>query len=66
MVERRMTVPAFLMKLEARSHTLRAMLPTVGIWYGGSSMMKGAGSPANIFVFFRIMPEMMMAAIPTK
>ena len=29
-------------------------------------MTKGAGSPANIFVFFSIMPETMMAAIPMK
>ena len=26
----------------------------------------GAGSPANILVFFRMMPEQMIAAIPTK
>ena len=29
-------------------------------------MTKGAGSPANILVFFRIIPEQMIAAIPTK
>ena len=29
-------------------------------------MTKGAGSPANIFVFFRMIPEMTMAATPRK
>ena len=29
-------------------------------------MTKGAGSPENIFVFFSMMPEMMMAAMPRK
>ena len=29
-------------------------------------MTKGAGSPANIFVFFRMIPEHTMAAMPTK
>ena len=29
-------------------------------------MTKGAGSPANILVFFRMMPEMTMAATPMK
>ena len=61
-----MMVPAFLMKLQPRSHMLRSTLPRVGQWYAGSSMTKGAGSPANILVFFSMMPEMMMAAMPTK
>jgi hypothetical protein len=29
-------------------------------------MTNGAGSPANIFVFFRMMPEMTIAAMPRK
>ena len=29
-------------------------------------MTKGAGSPENIFVFFNMMPEIIIAAIPTK
>ncbi len=29
-------------------------------------MTKGAGSPENNFVFFNIMPETKMAAMPTK
>lgn len=41
-------------------------LPIVGIWYAGSSITNGAGSPANIFVFFRMIPEQMIAAIPRK
>ena len=59
-------MPAFLMKDQPRSHMLRSTLPTVGRWYAGSSMTKGAGSPANILVFFKIIPEQMIAAIPTK
>ena len=31
-VERRMIVPAFLIKLQPRSHMLRSTVPTVGIW----------------------------------
>ena len=56
-----MTVPAFLMKDQPRSHMERSTLPTVGKWYAGSSMTKGAGSPANILVFFNMIPETMMA-----
>ncbi len=65
-VARRMMVPAFLIKEAPRSHILRNTLETVGIWYAGSSITKGAGSPANIRVFFKIMPEQIIAAIPTK
>ena len=53
MEESRIIVPAFLMKDQARSHMERSTLPTVGQWYAGSSITKGAGSPANIFVFFK-------------
>ena len=66
MVERRMMVPAFLMKDQPRSHMLLRTLPTVGRWYAGSSITNGAGSPANNFVFFKIIPEQMIAAIPRK
>ena len=51
---------------EARSHMERSTFPTVGRWYDGSSITNGAGSPANIFVFFKMIPEQMIAAIPTK
>ena len=61
-----MMVPAFLMKDHARSHMLLSTLLTVGIWYAGSSITKGAGSPAKSFVFFKMIPEQMIAAIPTK
>ena len=66
MVDRRMIVPAFLMKDQPRSHMLRRTLPRVGQWYAGSSMTNGAGSPENILVFFNIMPEMTIAAMPMK
>ena len=66
MVERRIIVPAFLMKDHPRSHVLLRTFPTVGRWYAGSSITNGAGSPANIFVFFKIIPEQIIAAIPTK
>ncbi len=64
MVDSKMIVPAFLMKDQPRSHMLRRTAPTVGMWYAGSSITKGAGSPANILVFFSIIPEQMIAAIP--
>ena len=54
------------MKDQPRSHMERSTFPTVGQRYAGSSMTKGAGSPANILVFFSMMPETIMAAIPTK
>ena len=62
----RMMVPAFLMKDQARSHMLRSTAPTVGIWYAGSSMIKGAGSPAKKRVFFKMMPVHRIAAMPKK
>ena len=66
MVDSKMMVPAFLMNDQPRSHMLRRTFITVGIWYAGSSITNGAGSPANILVFFSIIPETMIAAIPTK
>jgi len=54
------------MKDQPRSHMERSTLPTVGMWYAGSSITNGAGSPANIFVFFRMIPETTIAAIPRK
>ena len=56
-VAARMTEPARLMKDQPRSQVARKTLPQAGIWYAGSSMTKGAGSPAKILVFFRMMPE---------
>ena len=54
------------MKDQPLSHMLLSTLLTVGIWYAGSSITNGAGSPENIFVFLRIIPEQIIAAIPTK
>ena len=65
-VESVMIVPAFLMNDHPRSHMLLNTVPTVGRWYAGSSITNGAGSPANIFVFFSMIPEQIIAAIPTK
>ena len=39
---------------------------TVGRWYWGSSMMKGATSPEKARNFFRIMQDKMMANSPRK
>ena len=49
-----------------RSHVANSTDFTVGIWYAGSSMTNGDTSPANILVFLRMMPEMMMAMTPRK
>ena len=46
------------------SHMLLRTFPNVGQWYAGSSITNGAGSPANIFVFFKIIPEQIIAALP--
>ena len=54
------------MKDQPLSHILLSTLLTVGMWYAGSSITNGAGSPENIFVFLRIIPEQIIAAIPTK
>ena len=61
-----MIVPAFLIKDQPRSHMDRSTFFKVGMWYAGSSITNGAGSPANIFVFFSMMPEITIAAIPMK
>ena len=66
MEEAKITVPARLMKDQPRSQVARSTLLAAGTWYWGSSMTKGAGSPAKALVFFRIMPETMMAATPMK
>ena len=51
---------------QPRSHIERRTLLSVGIWYAGSSITNGAGSPENIAVFFSMIPETMIAAIPMK
>ena len=66
MVESRITVPAFLIKEDALSQILLSTLPAVGIWYCGSSITNGDGSPANILVFFNMIPEHTIAATPMK
>ena len=65
-VERRIIVPAFLMKDQPRSHMDRMTLTKVGQWYAGSSMTKGATSPRKGLVFLRMIPETMIAAMPMK
>ena len=65
-VERRIIVPAFLINDQPLSHIERRTFETVGMWYAGSSITNGAGSPENIFVFLSIIPETMIAAIPIK
>ena len=54
------------MKDQPLSHIDLKRLPIVGQWYAGSSITNGAGSPANIFVFLRRIPEMITAATPIK
>ena len=66
MEEATMTVPARLIKLQPRSQVAWNTFFALGVWYWGSSITKGAGSPANILVFFRMIPETMMAATPIK
>ena len=66
MVESSMMVPAFFMKLQPRSQVLLSTLPAVGQWYAGSSITKGAGSPANLLVFLSMIPEITIAAMPMK
>ena len=65
-VESVIIVPAFLINDQPRSHILLNTEPIVGMWYGGSSITNGDGSPANIFVFLSMIPEQMIAAIPMK
>ena len=66
MVEATMMVPARLMKDQPRSQVARRTLPGAGLWYWGSSITKGAGSPEKILVFFRMTPLTTMAATPMK
>ena len=60
------TVPAFLTKLVPLSAIDLITEPAVGIWYAGSSITNGEGSPENILVFLSMIPETTIAAIPTK
>ena len=62
----RITVPARFIKLQPRSHMLLSIFIMVGAWYAGSSITKGAGSPANILVFLSIIPDTITAATPIK
>ena len=64
MEEAKMMVPARLMKDQPRSQVARSTLTAAGM-VSGQLHDKGAGSPANILVFFRMMPEM-IAAMPMK
>ncbi len=66
MEESKIMVPAFLIKEYPLSHMLLSTFPAAGQWYAGSSMTKGAGFPANLFVFFKMMPEITTAATPRK
>ena len=62
----RITVPALLMKSQPRSPVVRSTFFGIGAWYAGSSITKVAGSPAKALVFFRIIPDTITAATPTK
>ena len=55
-----------MMNDQPRSHMERRTLLSVGIWYAGSSITNGAGSPENIAVFFSMIPDMMIEAMPMK
>ena len=66
MVARRIMVPAFFTKDIPLSPMLFKTSIGRGIWYAGSSITKGAGCPANIFVFFNTIPENTMAQTPRK
>ena len=63
MDESRMTVPAFLINDQPRSHISRSKVSGWPMITGIHN--KGAVSPANSLVF-RIIPETITAAIPTK
>ena len=65
-VATRITVPAFTMKALTLSHTVLRTFEARGIWYSGSSITNGAGSPAKRLVFFNIKPEIITANIPEK
>ena len=62
----KMTVPALMMNALPRSHMWISTPFGAGKWYCGSSMTKGAGSPANILVFLRMTPERMTMKMPKK
>ena len=59
-------VPALMMKPFRRSHTCMSTVFTLGIWYCGSSMTKGAGLPENGFVFFKMIAATSTATMPRK
>ena len=65
-VESKIIVPAFLMNDQPRSHIERRTFKSVGQWYAGSSITNGAASPIKGFVFFKMIPEQMIAASPIK
>ena len=60
----RMIVPAFLQKAQPLSSVPLMMLVALGMWYGGSSMMNGAGVPERLLSFFRMIPDMRTMMIP--
>ncbi len=61
-----MTEPALLINDQPLSHVARRTPTNEGIWYAGSSITKGAGSPANALSFLRIIPERIIDPIPIK
>ena len=62
----RITVPARFIKDQLRSKVVLNTFLADGIWYAGSSIMKGEGSPAKDLVFLRIIPETKTDATPIK
>ena len=59
-------VPAFLIKPQSLSQVCMSTVLADGIWYAGSSITKGAASPENGFVFFKMMADTSTAATPMK
>ena len=64
--QRNRMVPAFFRNAHTLSHTLRSTPFGDGAWYAGSSITNGAGSPSNIFVFFKIMQYTITSPMPRK
>ena len=61
----RMMPPIFLMNIFPRSHMCRARLFSVGMRYGGNSMMNGADSPGKKSVL-KSKPMPMASRMPRK
>ena len=62
----RMMVNAFFTKDHALWNVAVTTPVTDGMWYGGSSMMKGDGVPTNLPYFFNMIPDISTAMTPPK